>query len=135
MKNLAGSFNNLAAELENTEILRRDFINDFSHEFKTPIMSIRGLATMLQKGNVAPEKQKEYLGVIAAESDRLCSLATNVLNLTKVEKQNILSNVSKFNLSEQIRDCILLLEKSGAQKIWNCRWISTIWNTSATKIS
>lgn len=116
MKNLAGSFNNLAAELENTEILRRDFINDFSHEFKTPIMSIRGLATMLQKGNVAPEKQKEYLGVIAAESDRLCSLATNVLNLTKVEKQNILSNVSKFNLSEQIRDCILLLEKKWSAK-------------------
>lgn len=116
MKNLAESFNNLAAELENTEILRRDFINDFSHEFKTPIMSIRGLATMLQKGNVPPEKQNEYLEVIAAESDRLCSLATNVLNLTKVENQSILSNVTKFNLSEQIRDCFLLLEKKWIAK-------------------
>lgn len=116
MKNLAGSFNNLAAELESTEILRRDFINDFSHEFKTPIMSIRGLVNMLQKGNVPPEKQKEYLSVIAAESERLSSLATNVLNLTKVENQNILSDVSEINLSEQIRNCLLLLEKKWSVK-------------------
>ena len=116
MKKLAGSFNDLATELGNTEILRRDFINDFSHEFKTPILSIKGLATMLQKGNVPPEKQAEYLGVISAESDRLCSLATNVLNLTKVENQSILSGVAKFNLSEQIRNCLLLLEKKWSAK-------------------
>ena len=40
----ADSFNKLAEELENTELLRSDFINNFSHEFKTPIVSIAGFA-------------------------------------------------------------------------------------------
>lgn len=116
MKNLSDSFNHLAAELDNTEILRSDFINNFSHEFKTPIMSIRGLVGMLQKGDVSPEKQREYIDVIGDEAGRLAKLATNVLNLSKVENQSILSDITQFNLSEQIRDCLLLLEKNWSAK-------------------
>ncbi|MGN1099887.1 MAG: ATP-binding protein [Christensenellales bacterium] len=116
MRNLATGFNNLAAELENTEILRSDFVNNFSHEFKTPIMSISGLVGMLQKGNVPKEKQTEYISIIADETERLTSMATNVLNLSKVENQVILTSKAKYNLSEQIRDCLVLLEKKWAQK-------------------
>lgn len=47
---------------------------------------------------------------------RLSSLATNVLNLTKVENQNILTDVTEYNLSEQIRGCILLLEPKWGKK-------------------
>lgn len=116
IRNLADGFNNLASELENTEILRSDFINNFSHEFKTPIMSIRGLVGMLQKGNVPPEKQSEYISIIADEAERLSAMATNVLNLSKVEKQVILTSTTEYNLSEQIRDCLVLLEKKWSQK-------------------
>ena len=71
---------------------------------------------MLQKGDVSPEKQREYIDVIGDEAGRLAKLATNVLNLSKVENQSILSDITQFNLSEQIRDCLLLLEKIGAPK-------------------
>ena len=116
MKNLSSSFNNLAAELGSTEILRSDFINNFSHEFKTPIMSIRGLVGILQKGGLPEEKQAEYIAVIGDEADRLARLATNVLNLSKIENQNILSDVKRVNVSEQLRDCLLLLEKKWSAK-------------------
>lgn len=116
MKNLSSSFNNLAAELGSTEILRSDFINNFSHEFKTPIMSIRGLVGILQKGGLPAEKQAEYIAVIGDEADRLARLATNVLNLSKIENQNILSDVKRVNVSEQLRDCLLLLEKKWSAK-------------------
>lgn len=115
-KDLSDSFNLLASELKNTEMLRSDFINNFSHEFKTPIVSIRGFAKLLQKGNLPESKQKEYLSIIVDESSRLTDLATNILNLTKVENQKILTDVTRFNLSEQIRDCILLLEKKWTRK-------------------
>ena len=46
------SFNKMARELENTEMLRSDFINNFSHEFKTPIVSIAGFAKLLRRGNL-----------------------------------------------------------------------------------
>lgn len=115
-RDVAQSFNILADELKNTEMLRSDFVNNFSHEFKTPIVSIRGFAKLLQKGNLSEKQQQEYLAIIIDESSRLSDLATNVLNLTKVENQSILTDVTTFNLSEQIRDCVLLLEKKWARK-------------------
>lgn len=103
------SFNRAAEELEHTEMLRSDFIDNFSHEFKTPIVSIAGFAKLLRRGNLTAEQQEEYLAVIEEESLRLSDMATNVLNLTKVENQTILSDVTQFNLSEQIRSAVLLL--------------------------
>ena len=49
---LSESFNAMAEELENTQMLRSDFINNFSHEFKTPIVSIAGFAKLLRRGNL-----------------------------------------------------------------------------------
>lgn len=113
---LTDSFNKMAEELGNTEMLRNDFINNFSHEFKTPIVSVAGFAKVLKRGGLTPEQQAEYLNIIEAESLRLSYMATNVLNLTRIENQSILTNVSRFNLSEQIRSCILLLEHKWAPK-------------------
>lgn len=115
-RDLTESFNLLAEELKNTEMLRSDFVNNFSHEFKTPIVSIRGFAKLLQRGHVPEDKAQEYLAIIVEESTRLSELATNVLNMTKVENQSILTEVTTFNLSEQMRDCILLLEKKWTRK-------------------
>ena len=113
---LSNSFNTMAQELENTELLRSDFVNNFSHEFKTPIVSIAGFAKLLRRGNLTQEQTQEYLAIIEEESLQLADMATNVLNLTKIENQTILSDVSKFNLSEQIRSCVLLLENKWSRK-------------------
>lgn len=113
---VSDSFNTLASELQNTEMLRSDFVNNFSHEFKTPIVSIRGFAKLLKKGNLPDELQREYFDIIVDESTRLADMATNVLNLTKIQNQSILTDITRFNLSEQIRNCILLLEKKWSQK-------------------
>lgn len=110
------SFNKMTQELESTEMLRSDFINNFSHEFKTPIVSIAGMAKVLRRGNLSQQEQEQYLSAIEEEAMRLSSLATNVLNLTKVENQSILTDVTQYNLSEQIRSCILLLEPKWSKK-------------------
>lgn len=112
----AESFNTLAQQLENTELLRSDFVNNFSHEFKTPIVSIAGFAKLLRRGNLPQAEQAEYLRIMEEESMRLSYMATNVLNLTKVENQTILTDVVPYNLSEQLRGCILLLEREWEQK-------------------
>ena len=113
---LSNSFNTMAQELENTEVLRSDFINNFSHEFKTPIVSIAGFAKLLRRGNLSPEQTQEYLAIIEEEAVHLAVMATNVLDLTKIENQTILSDVSRFNLSEQIRSCVLMLENKWSSK-------------------
>lgn len=113
---LSESFNVLAEELDNTEMLRSDFVNNFSHEFKTPIISIAGFAKLLKKGNLKEDQKVEYLDIIEEESLRLSYMATNVLNLTKVENQTILTDITEYNLSEQIRSCVLLLENRWSKK-------------------
>ena len=110
------SFNTAAAELEQTEVLRSDFINNFSHEFKTPIVSIAGFAKLLRRGNLTPEQQEEYLAVIEEESLRLAYMANSVLDLTQIENQTILTNVTRFNVSEQVRSAILLLEEKWTKR-------------------
>jgi len=115
-KELTESFNHMAEELERTEMLRSDFINNFSHEFKTPIVSIAGFAKLLKHGNLTEEQRMEYINIIEEESLRLADMATNVLNLTKLENQTILTGAFEFNLSEQIRNCVLLLENKWIKK-------------------
>ncbi len=115
-KETSDSFNKMAQELEGSQLLRSDFINNLSHEFKTPIVSIAGFAKLLRKGNLTEEQREEYLAIIEEESLRLSHVATNVLALTKVENQSILTDVSSFNLSEQIRSCVLLLEDKWSKK-------------------
>lgn len=113
---LEESFNTLATELENTEMLRSDFINNFSHEFKTPIVSIAGFAKLLKQDDISDEQKREYINIIEEESLRLSYLATNVLDLTKIENQTILRDTSIYNVSEQIRTCVLMTEEKWTKK-------------------
>ncbi|MCD7812176.1 MAG: HAMP domain-containing histidine kinase [Ruminococcus sp.] len=113
------SFNAAAEELEQTEMLRSDFVNNFSHEFKTPIVSIAGFAKLLRVGNLSDEEKDDYLAVIEEESLRLSDMANHVLNLTRVENQTILTNASAYNLSEQLRSNILMLSDQWTQKHLN----------------
>lgn len=115
-KETSDSFNKMAEELEGSQLLRSDFINNVSHEFKTPIVSIAGFARLLKRDDLTDEQKKEYIDIIEEESLRLASMATNVLNLTKVENQSILTEISEYNLTEQIRSSVLLLEDKWMKK-------------------
>ena len=113
---LQKSFNHMAKELDSIEMFRRDFINNFSHEFKTPIVSLQGFAHQLQAGGLTPEEEREYISIIVAESDRLAKMASNILLLSKLENQQIVTDKTTFSLDEQIRTCLVLLEKQWAEK-------------------
>lgn len=115
-KELSKSFNQMTEELAGIEILRTDFINNFSHEFKTPIVSILGFAKLLKTGNLTPEERTEYLDIIIEESKRLTALSTNVLNLSKVESMSLLTDFTVFNIAEQLRESVVLLESKWEKK-------------------
>lgn len=118
LEELSQSFNKMTHELSSIETLRSDFVNNLSHEFKTPIVSIRGFAKLLKENNLTEEERKEYLDIIITESERLAELSTNVLNLSKYENMEIITEKAPFRLDEQIRRTIVLMEpKWSAKKI------------------
>ena len=116
MSTLIQSFNEMTRELDGIELFRNDFINNFSHEFKTPIVSIRGFARELQYGDLTPEQRQEYAKIIEEESDRLAKLSINVLELSRLENQQIVTDRTAFFLDEQLRQSILLCEAAWSEK-------------------
>ncbi len=116
LEELSQSFNKMTFELSSIETLRSDFVNNFSHEFKTPIVSIRGFAKLLKKNQLTEEERQEYLDIIITESERLAELSTNMLNLTKYENTEIVTDKKSFRLDEQIRKTIVLMEPKWSAK-------------------
>jgi signal transduction histidine kinase len=109
LTDLTDSFNKMARELSLINMLNNDFINNVSHEFKTPISSIQGFAAVLLDTGLSNE-QKEYAEIIAYEAARLTRLATNILKLTKLENQIIITEKESFYIDEQIRHAYVLMQ-------------------------
>ncbi len=116
LRDVAIKFNATIKELNSVELLKEDFARNFSHEFKTPIVSIRGFAKLLMNPSLSDEDKTEYSKIIYEESNRLANLASNILLISKLESQAIVSEKNKFFIDEQIREVVILLEKQWIQK-------------------
>lgn len=110
------NFNKMTAELKSVETLRNDFINDFSHEFKTPITSINGFANLLLDTEVSEEERREYLQIIADESERLSALSRETLMMSRLDNQQSIPDKKYYALDEQIKQNIILLSREWSAK-------------------
>lgn len=110
------NFNTMVNELKQVSTLSEDFINNFSHEFKTPITSINGFASLLKDSNISKEDKDMYIDIIYNESERLAKLANSTLLMSKLENQNIIFNKNDYSLDEQIKECIILLYPQWSEK-------------------
>ena len=113
---LMRSFNGMTDALQRTSWLQKDFIASISHEFRTPIASIKGYARLLQMPDLDESTRQEYVQMIAQESDRLSRLSETLLRLTALEHQTAPASLSTFQMDEQVRQVMLRLEP-----VWSAR--------------
>jgi signal transduction histidine kinase len=106
---LAADFNGMVAEIGSLDKMRREFVSNVSHEFRTPITSIRGFAKLITENADDTTSVSEYGDTIVRESERLIALSSNLLRLSELDAKTI-HNESVFNLDEQLRQVILSLE-------------------------
>ncbi|MBE6114326.1 MAG: HAMP domain-containing histidine kinase [Erysipelotrichaceae bacterium] len=116
VRDIYGSFNIMAKELSKIETLQSSFISNVSHEIKTPINAISGYATLLQDGESTEEERMQYIDKILFNSEKLCELTNNILLLSKLENQGIQKISQPFDLDEQIREAIMMLESKWTAK-------------------
>lgn len=116
LKELTHNFNIMVRELTGIELLRNDFIENVSHEFKTPLSAIEGYATLLQKKNLSEEKKEEYTKKILYNTKRLSTLTSNILLLSRLENQEMGITKETFSLDEQLRETLLSLENAWSEK-------------------
>ena len=119
LRSMAHNFNVMVKELENTEIFRKDFIENVSHEFKTPLSAIEGYVTLLQKRALSEERRAEYTERILLNTRRLSTLTGNILLLARLENQEIAVKKETYSLDEQLREAILLFESQWTDKELN----------------
>ena len=117
---LVENFNHMTEQLSKKETLASDFITSISHEFKTPLATIRGYVQLLNE-EIPAEKREEYVSIITKKVDVLTDLVTNVLELSKLENASGALSREWFSLDEQIRKNILFLEPN-----WNEKQIEMI---------
>lgn len=108
---ISRDINAMTRELKGNRIMRNDFISNFSHELKTPIVSINGFAELLMSDKVSDEERIEYAGIIYTESSRLLNLAKNTLLLSKLEGQSFVCDKKVFRLDECIESAAILFAK------------------------
>ena len=109
-------FNRMAKELSGVETLRTDFIANVSHELKTPLAVMQNYGTMLQSPNLTEAQRTEYAKAITEQSRRLADLITNILKLNRLENQQIYPAAKRYNLGEQLAECLLNFESTWEKK-------------------
>jgi signal transduction histidine kinase len=112
---LAADFNDMVSEIGSLDKMRREFVSNVSHEFRTPITSIRGFAKLISENAGDADAVREYGETIARESERLIALSSNLLRLSELDTRAIRTE-SKFSLDEQIRQVVLALAPLWEQK-------------------
>lgn len=97
------NINKMALGLKNDEILKKDFISNFSHEIKTPIAIMNGYINLLKRNEMSKEERDEYIDKLYNSSINLSNLISNILKLNKLENSEIeLNDVNLSNVLENV---------------------------------
>lgn len=107
---LGESFNTMAESMENTEVNRREFISNISHELRSPITSIKGFISGMLDGIIPKDKENYYLKVVYEEIQRLTRLINDLLDLSAMESGQFSMNISEVDLNEIIRTALIKFE-------------------------
>ena len=107
---MAQTLNVLGQELSKFDDYQRKFLSNISHDFRSPLTSIRGYLQAFKDDVIPPEETSKYLDILISETDRLTKLTNQIIDLNSYDKDNILLSVSSFDIHDTIRQAIDALD-------------------------
>ena len=116
---LAHSLNDMAAEIQKTGEYQRNFISNVSHDFRSPLTSIKGFTEAMTDGTIPPEMHDKYLKIIQSEVERLEKLTRSTLTLESLDRQDnreTILDLTDFDINAVIRQTAAVFEGSCRQK-------------------
>lgn len=135
---LAATLEYMASELSKLDDYRRSFISNISHDFRSPLTSIKGYIEAIQDGTIPPEKQSKYLDIVVAETNRLTKLTSSLLELNDFDSYGIWLMRKEFDVIDLVKSAMNTFEGRCLEKnislILNNHTKSSVVYADKTKI-
>lgn len=113
---LSSSLNYMSSQLRDMDDYQKKFVANVSHDFRSPLTSIRGYVQAMADGTIPPEFQEKYLNIILFETERLTDLTRDLLTLNEFDTKNLLLNKEVFDIHETIKNVAATFEGTCTQK-------------------
>lgn len=113
---LSASLNYMSSQLRDMEDYQKKFVANVSHDFRSPLTSIKGYVEAMADGTIPPEMQGKYLKIILFETERLTDLTQDLLTLNEFDTKNLLLNKEPFDIHEMIKNVAESFEGVCTQK-------------------
>jgi signal transduction histidine kinase len=113
---LAASLNYMAAELDSLEEDQRKFVSNVSHDFRSPLTSIKGYVEAILDGTIPYEMQDKYLNIILNETGRLTKLTSSLLELNNYDSRHSIMEIAPFDLNAIIKSTAASFEGTCSAK-------------------
>jgi signal transduction histidine kinase len=107
LRQVAHTFNGMSDKLREVENSRREFVANVSHELRSPITSIKGFAEGMAEGVIPAEEHPRYLRLVAEESNRLSRLVGDLLQLSRLEREDAALEKKAFDVDEMLRRAVI----------------------------
>lgn len=107
---LADTLHFMALELNALENDQHKFVSNVSHDFRSPLTSIKGYVQAMTDGTIPPELHEKYLKIILFEVERLTDLTTDLLTLNEFDTKELLLDKTTFDIQEVIKNTALSFE-------------------------
>lgn len=135
---LAKSMEYMASELSQQEKYRHDFISNISHDFRSPLTSIKGYVEAMLDGTIPPDKYDRYLRIVLDETQRLTKLTQGLLDLNNMEMYGTYLTLSNFDVAKLINPMMNTFEMKCIDKniaiYFNNHSSDTVVTADKTKI-
>ncbi len=113
---LSASLNYMSSQLRDMEDYEKKFVANVSHDFRSPLTSIKGYVEAMADGTIPLKLQEKYLKIILFETERLTDLTEDLLTLNEFDTQNLLLNKETFDIHEMIKNVAESFEGRCKQK-------------------
>lgn len=100
---LGAAMSYMAGEISKLDDYQKKFVANISHDFRSPLTSIRGYAEAMRDGTIPYEMQDKYLGIILFEAERLTKLTSSLLELNRFENKGAFLDISTFDINNVIK--------------------------------
>ena len=97
-------FRSMSSQLKDMEDYQKKFVANVSHDFRSPLTSIKGYVEAMADGTIPPEMQGKYLNIILFETERLTDLTRDLLTLNEFDTKDLLLDKTDFDIHEVIRN-------------------------------